>query len=72
MQLFGNKVIERFSLTSHTEHQINSPSTYLAFNTLFLDNKENQNVSSLFNMASLSDKNCDNPTLFREIHHFAE
>ena len=23
-------------------------------------------------MASLSDRNCDNPTLFHEIHHFVE
>ena len=54
MQLFGNKVIERFSLPGQTE-----------------GNKENQNISSLFDMTSLSNRNYDNPALSNEIHHFA-
>ena len=42
VQVFGNKVIERFSLTIRTEHpNLIQPRTYLAFNTLFLENKEN-------------------------------
>ena len=73
MQLFLKKVIERFSLTSHTEHpnQIH-PRTYLSFSTIFLQNKEDQNISSVFHMVSLSDRNYDYPTLFHDIHHFAE
>ena len=73
VQLFKKKVIERFSLTSHTEHpnQIH-PRTYFSFSTIFLENKEDQNISSVFHMVSLSDRNYDYPTLFHEIHHFAE
>ena len=39
LQLFGNKVIERFSLTSQDEHS-NSLRTHLVFSTLFLNNKK--------------------------------
>ena len=37
LKLFGNKVIGRFSLTSHTQH----PNNYFAFTSLFLHIKEN-------------------------------
>ena len=40
VQLFGNKVIERFSLTNHTEHP-DSLTQLLIYSTLFLDNIEN-------------------------------
>ena len=68
VQLFGDKVIERFSLTSRIEHPNQFSHILMQHQTV----NKTKTSSLFFNMASFSDRNYDNPTLFHKIHHFPE
>ena len=47
VQLFENKVIEKFLLTSHTEHPNQFTHVLIQHLVPFLDSKENWNISSV-------------------------